>query len=172
MRHVPHGVLAASAARKGLGVRADALVHPSLIASVAYRIDRAWGVDVAFGGSLDGYGFSDGTVLSVSTYALTIGGTRAFDLGLGWLEPFVGGGAGWWFTQTQAIGADGRGTAGEGGASGLYLAAGLRAAFSERYGLVLEDRYIPAAYVAIGDSGAMSVGGNTVNLLFYGIWRG
>lgn len=171
VRYVPQGDFLAAMTKLGNAATARSAVKPNAQLALLYRVDRKWTVEADGAWSQDAYAFKDGASLDFQTIVLSLGGTRAFNVSLGWLEPFAGGGAGYYFSSLTAKDKAGKTQEVETPTTGFYLSAGLRAALTDQFGLVLEDRY-SFAVAPLGEQlGLISVGGNSVNLMFYGLWR-
>lgn len=170
-RIVPQADFVAALARINHVVASRAFGGPAGLLPLAYRVDAEWTAEFTLGYGTDRFLFSDQTELSIQTATITIGGQRGFDVGIPWLEPYVGFGIGWWLssvsdTSPERVGqasSDRHTTAG-------YVSAGLRVALTPDLGLVLEDRFAYAE-IPMPGLGIAQVGGNSAALGLYYVWR-
>jgi hypothetical protein len=142
---------------------------PTVLVPLSYRVDREWVAEFALGYGADQFRFSDGSQLGLGTASLTLGGQRLFDVGVPWLEPYVGFGVGYWISSITGDRVE-SGSQREGAATGGFVSAGLRAALTPELGLVLEDR-LAYAELALPGLGIAQVGGNSATAGLYYVWR-
>lgn len=180
VRYVPQAPLLSSALKAGWISTERALVTPAVAVPFGYRVDGQWSVFVEFDWAQDSYGFrnesagegaSANAQVTVQTFALLIGGQRAFDFGWERVEPYVGFGAGYYLSTLRVSGALGElPNEFEAHTGGGYLSAGLRIGLGGGWSAVVEERYA-FAVPGLADFGTVNVGGNTVSVGLGRVWR-
>ncbi len=166
-RMVPDAPFAATAAKAGRPMSSHAFGAPTALVPFSYRGDGGWSLVVELGYGSDHYQLADAGAVDLQTVTLQAGAQWAFDLGLDRLEPFAEAGVGYYLSTFTASGGPQNV---EANSSGGFLGAGLRYALTDEVGLTLEERYALATVNLAGVADA-SVGGDTVALGMYYVWR-
>lgn len=170
VRFMPQGAMESAALKAGRPLLSRSLPPPALQVSSAWRVDREWSVYFEGGWGLDNYAFGDGSTLGMQTINLQLGGQRSFDFGWQRVEPYLGVGFGYWLsTATTKVEGEQKKSL-EAHASGISLTAGLRYALTSEWGLAIENRFGFAA-AGVAPFGAVTVGGNTLALGLWYVWR-
>lgn len=180
IRYVPQGPLLSSALKAGWKSTDRAVVTPAVAVPFAYRADGAWSVVIEFDWAQDSYRFvnesaggtaSSNSRMALQTFAVLIGGQRAFDFGWERVEPYVGFGLGYYLSAVKMEGSMGElPKQFEAHTGGGYLAAGLRIGLAGGWSAVVEERYA-FAVPGLADFGSVNVGGNTVSVGLGRVWR-
>lgn len=180
VRYVPQGPLLSSALKAGWKSTERWAVTPAVAVPFSYRVDNQWSAFVEFDWAQDSYGFyndsppgsaSAGGQVSVQTFALLIGGQRAFNFGWERVEPYVGFGLGYYLSTVRVKGSLGElPKEFEAHTGGGYAAAGLRIGLGSGWSALVEERYA-FAVPGLADFGAVNVGGNTVSVGLGRVWR-
>lgn len=176
VRYVPQGALIGAASKAGWTLSERLPVSPAIAVPFSYRLDSDWSVGIEFGWSPDSYVFreaSSGALgsFSAQTFGLLVAGQWHLNMGWERVEPYLGGGIGYYLTSVATTGGMGElPRAFEAHAGGAYLAAGARVGIGLGWALLIEERYAFAT-AGLADFGAVTVGGNTVSLGISRVWR-
>ena len=170
LRVIPQADLSASLASFGLALQSHQLLQPAAGAALLWRFAADWSVGTEFGYSPDRYWLTDGSAVVVQT--LMIQAVLQWSPPLGWsrVEPYLSAGVGYFLSGVSRPGAFGQAGSAEADGNGEFAAVGVRVALTTKFGLTAEERYA-FAYAPLGPLGNASVGGNTVAVGLYYVWR-
>lgn len=169
-RYVPQWFLATDAKKLGQGELRPSFGSPQVLVPFGYRIDDHWGVGISFAYGHETMRFTSGSSLGLSTLALELSVERRFNPGWDRLELYASAGIGQYLSAVSIQPADGPRVNTEANTQGFNAALGVRYALTQHFGLVLEDRFVWAG-VGVDGFGRPLVGGNTLSLGMFYVWR-